>query len=111
VPLNAEFAAQMTLFGAPQPAPSPTPVAQLPSAPERPATAAFERREQLRQERSRLVAELHRRDGRSHREINVWLNRAVGVGRVDAASIKQLERSVDVLVRELTRGARRAAPG
>jgi superfamily II DNA or RNA helicase len=110
VPLNAEFAAQMTLFGPPQPAPSPAPVAQLPSAPEPPA-AAFERREQLRQERSRLVAELHRRDGRGHREINAWLNRAVGVARVDAASIQQLERSIDVLVRELTRGARRAAPG
>jgi superfamily II DNA or RNA helicase len=111
VPLNAEFAAQMTLFGPPQPAPSPAPVAQLPSAPERPAAAAFEHREQLRQERSRLVAELHRRDGRSHREINAWLNRAVGVGRVDAASINQLERSIDVLVRELTRITRRAAAG
>jgi superfamily II DNA or RNA helicase len=111
VPLNAEFAAQMTLFGPPQPAPTPTPVVQLPSAPERPPAPAFERREQLRRERSRLVAELHRHDGRGHREINAWLNRAVGVGRVDAASLEQLERSVDVLVRELTRGARRAAPG
>ncbi len=110
VPLNAEFAAQMTLFGPPQPAPSPTPVAKLPSAPAQPA-AAFERREQLRQERSRLVGELHRRDGRGHREINAWLNRAVGVARVDAASLEQLERSIEVLVRELTRGARRAAPG
>jgi hypothetical protein len=110
VPLNAEFAAQMTLFGPPQPAPSPAPVARQASAPDLPA-AAFERREQLRQERSRLVAELHRRDGRGHREINAWLNRAVGVGRVDAASIKQLEHSIDVLVRELTRGSRRAAPG
>jgi superfamily II DNA or RNA helicase len=111
VPLNAEFAAQMTLFGPPRPAPSPTLVAEPPSAPEPPSQAAFERREQLRKERSRLVAELHRRNGGSHREINAWLNRAVGVGRVEAASIRQLERSIDVLVRELTRGARRAAPG
>jgi superfamily II DNA or RNA helicase len=111
VPLNAEFAAQMTLFGPPQPAPSPAPLARSPSAPERPPEAAFERREQLRKERSRLVAELHRRNGGSHREINAWLNRAVGVGRVEAASIRQLERSIEVLVTELTRGARRAAPG
>jgi superfamily II DNA or RNA helicase len=109
VPLNAEFAAQMTLFGPPQPAPAA--VAQTPSEPERPAAAAFEHREQLRLQRSRLVAELHRRDGRGHREINAWLNRAVGVGGVDAASIKQLERSIELLVRELTRGARRAAAG
>jgi DNA recombination-dependent growth factor C len=63
----------------------------------------------LRQERSRLVAELHRRDGRSHREINAWLNRSLGVQRVDAASIQQLERAVAALVKELTRGARRTA--
>ena len=111
VPLNAEFAAQMTLFGPPQRAPSPAPLAQALSGPERPPEAAFERREQLRKERSRLVSELHRRNGASHREINAWLNRAVGVGRVETASIRQLERSIEVLVTELTRGARRAAPG
>ncbi|MGA2163859.1 MAG: hypothetical protein ABSH36_05250, partial [Solirubrobacteraceae bacterium] len=77
-------------------------------APEPAPVAAFERREELRQERSRLVAELQRRDGRSHREINVWVNRAVGVERVDAASIKQLERSIHALTRELTRGSRPA---
>jgi hypothetical protein len=55
------------------------------------------------------VADLHRRDGRSHREINAWVNRAVGIERVDAASIRQLERSVAELERELARGARRTA--
>jgi len=60
----------------------------------------------LRRERSRLVAELHRRDGRSHREINAWLNRSLGVGRVQDASIAQLERSVEMLVLELTRVTR-----
>jgi superfamily II DNA or RNA helicase len=110
VPLSAEFAAQMTLFGAPQRAPA-TPAPAPPPALERPAatTAAFERREQLRRERSRLVAELHRRDGRSHREINAYVNRAVGLDRVEEASIQQLERSIEALVRELTRGPRRAA--
>jgi superfamily II DNA or RNA helicase len=109
VPLSAEFAAQMTLFGTPQGAPSPS--RREPQAPptEQVPIAAFERRAQLRQERSRLVGELHRRDGRSHREINAWVNRAVGVERVDTASIKQLERSIEALVGELTRSSRRSA--
>jgi superfamily II DNA or RNA helicase len=117
VPLSAEFAAQMTLFGALGPAASsPGPAASSPlaapplaGAGEEPPVAAFERRDLLRRERSRLVAELHRRDGRSHREINAWVNRKVGLERVDAASIRQLERSVGALERELARGARRAA--
>jgi hypothetical protein len=71
--------------------------------------AAFERRAHLRAERSRLVADLHRRDPRSHREINAWINREVGIARVDDASIEQLKRSVELLVRELTRRSRRAA--
>ncbi len=107
VPLNAEFAAQMTLFGPPQRAQSST-AAPLP-APEAAPVAAFERRDHLRQERSRLVAELHRKEGRGHREINAWVNRAVGVERVEAASIQQLERSIATLVSELERTSRRAA--
>ena len=55
------------------------------------------------------MAELHRRDGRSHREINAWVNRKVGVDRVDTANIKQLERSIETLIAELTRTNRRAA--
>ena len=106
VPLSAEFAAQMTLFGAPQRAhhvPSPADAAE--EAPEPAPVAAFERQAQLRQERSRLVAELHRRDGRGHREINAWVNRTVGLERVETASIKQLERSIQALTRELARGS------
>ncbi len=106
VPLSAEFAAQMTLFGPPQRAHTPATVAEEIAEPA--PMAAFERQAQLRQERSRLVAELHRRDGRSHREINAWINRAVGLDRVETASIKQLERSIHALSRELTRA--RATP-
>ena len=104
VPLSAEFAPQMTLFGPAQRAPEKTST-RLP-APEPAPQAAFERRADLRLERGRLVADLHRRDGRSHREINAWLNRAVGVDRVESASIPQLERSVAALVKELTRRSR-----
>ena len=111
VPLSAEFAAQMTLFGPPQPAVSSASAQPQPPAPEPAPIAAFEQRDELRQERSRLVAELHRRDGRSHRELNAWINRAVGIERVEKASIQQLERSIETLLRELTRTSRRAATG
>ncbi len=125
VPLSAEVAPQMTLFG---PAPTLASVASTPGgagAGERPKPrragagaeeqpppiAAFERREGLRERRRELVAELQRRDGRPHREINAWLNRAVGVRRVESATIEQLERSVETLLKELTRRRRPAVSG
>jgi superfamily II DNA or RNA helicase len=126
VPLSAEVAPQMTLFG-PSPAmaggggagsaldanatgrastgsPRRATAASVPAP-----MAAFEQRAHLRAERSRLVADLNRRDKRSHREISAWVNREVGVTRVDSATIEQLERSVALLVRQLTRLSRRAA--
>jgi superfamily II DNA or RNA helicase len=105
VPLSAEFAAQMTLFGAPQAARAPSPAPATPE-PEPAPLAAYEQRAELRRERSRLVGELARRDRRSHREINAWLNRVVGLQRVDDATIQQLERSVHALVKELSRSKR-----
>jgi hypothetical protein len=99
----------MTLFGSAQKAPASTST-RVPT-PEPPPPAAFERRDDLRQERSRLVADLHRRDGRSHREINAWLNRAVGVDRVETATIPQLERSIATLVKELTKKRSRSPVG
>jgi hypothetical protein len=64
---------------------------------------AFEQRARLRDERHRLVAELTRRDGGSHREINAWINRKVGIRSVEQATIHDLERSVELLVSKLTR--------
>jgi superfamily II DNA or RNA helicase len=101
VPLSAEFASQLTLFSQAEPAESALVAAAPIPAPEPAPAATFERRDALRQERSRLVAELHRQDGRSHREINAWVNRAVGLDRVEGASIKQLQRSVATLEKEL----------
>jgi superfamily II DNA or RNA helicase len=109
VPLSAEVAPQMTLFGA-----APTQRAdraERTPAPEPAPVAAFERRARLREERRGLVADLAKRSGSNHREINTWVNRAVGVVRVESASIEQLERSVKTLVKELTRHSRRAASG
>ncbi len=109
VPLSAEVAPQMTLFGPAQAAPAQKTHKSPP--PEPVPVAAFERRAMLREERQRLVADLAKRSGSTHREINAWINRETGVGRVESASIEQLERSVQTLVRELTRQSRRAASG
>ncbi|MGH2914172.1 MAG: DEAD/DEAH box helicase [Solirubrobacteraceae bacterium] len=118
-PLSADVAAQLTLFGGPaagRPLTPPGRPAQFtprpphqqpphpPTAPEHgPAVPAFERRAQLRDERHRLVSELRRRDGTSHREINAWLNRTLGIASVDRATVPELERSVELLVRRLSR--------
>jgi superfamily II DNA or RNA helicase len=117
VPLNADVAPQMTLFGAPAPAPAPMSAAAARWAgamadpephgdgePETPGEIpAFERRAQLREERHRLVSEVRRRDGTSHREINAWLNRKLGITSVEDATVGELERSVELLVGKLTR--------
>ena len=121
VPLAADVAPQMALFGPPPGAPGGPPAPKVasprafPSAvdppaeapkPERAELTAFERRALLRDKRHTLVSELRRRDGRPQREINAWLNREVGVAKVADATIEQLERSCALLLDELT-GARR----
>ncbi len=119
VPLSADVAPQMTLFGAPAPAPAAASPAAArwagamadaephgngdgeDDAPRE--IPAFERRAQLRDERHRLVSEVRRRDGTSHREINAWLNRKLGITSVEDATVAELERSVELLVGKLTR--------
>ncbi len=109
VPVAADVAPQLALFG---PSPGAGAVAAPPGpalviAPAVPPPArempAFERRALLRDKRKRLVGELSRRDGRSHAEVNTWLNRQTGVGRVSDATLEQLDRSCELLLRALTR--------
>jgi len=105
-PLSADVAPQMTLFGPPaSPAPPPPAVISADADPEPPVhrVPAFERRARLRNERHRLVSELTRRDGSTHREVNAWINRKLGIISVEQASIDELERSVQLLVGKLTR--------
>jgi hypothetical protein len=90
----------MTLFGPAAGAPLAPVAADAEPAPEPPA---FERRAALRSERHRLVSEVGRRDGASHREVNAWLNRKLGIASVQEATLDQLERSVELLVGKLTR--------
>ena len=116
--LSADVAptSQMSLFGGPAavPAFTPPPAAASPLLAEfTPAVSAetdaakgaptsnlsaFERRNILRDKRHRLVGDLGRRDRRPHKEINAWLNQAVGVSRVEDATLDQLERSIDLLL-------------
>ena len=125
VPLSADVAPQLTLFGPPAASIPPSRGPGAPPSNPTPAITngsgdgngngngngsvdgwrgapAFERRAMLRGERHRLVAEVRRRDGSSHREINAWLNRRVGITRVEDATIEELERSVELLVGKLT---------
>jgi superfamily II DNA or RNA helicase len=105
-PLSADVAPQLTLFG---PAPGAAASSRLapsgptPIAPPVREVPAFERRSRLRNERHRLVSELTRRDGTNHREINAWLNRRLGIASVEQATLRDLERSVELLVGKLSR--------
>jgi superfamily II DNA or RNA helicase len=126
VPLSADVTPQMCLFGTPEPTAGPRAPALSPAAarwadalaspraaggppePEAELEApreipAFERRAQLRDERHRLVSEVRRRDGTSHREVNAWLNRKLGITSVEKATLAELERSVELLVGKLSR--------
>ena len=104
VPVAADVAPQLALFGPPggAPAAAPAPVVTAPAAPDDAPMPAFERRALLRDKRHRLVADLRRAQGGSHAEINRWLNRSCGIRRVEDASIDQLERSIDLLLRRLS---------
>ena len=122
VPLSADVAPQLELFagldGEPPAAPKPFVPSAIPVAPVEPALeeaepelSAFERRASLRAERHQLVATLRRLDGRSFNEINGWLNRKMQIKTVEAATIAQLERSIELLLAELERVSRKGRSG
>jgi superfamily II DNA or RNA helicase len=118
VPLSADVAPQMALFGGGPPAPAPPVGGYAPPPPPTAVSggrdddagtglAAFERRQHLRDRRHRLVSDLRRQSGRTQREINAWLNKATGVSRVEDATIDQLDRSIALVLDELTKASRR----
>ena len=122
VPLDADVAPQLALFGgggggAPAAAaigvargPGRVAFAGPPAVPDEPAELpAFKRRARLREKRTGLVRALAGIDGRSHREINAWVNAQTGAPGVRDASLEQLERSIEVLLAELDRRSRRRA--
>ena len=81
-------------------APAP-PEPQVVEAP--PPEPTHVRRRKLRERRSDLVREVARKRRQGHREVNAWINRAVGLRSVADATVEQLERSVARLERELRR--------
>jgi len=112
VPLSADVAPQMSLFGGGPPPPAATPIVapgvHEPAAEPAGTVSAFERRKRLREDRRRLVSDLGRKQGRPPAEINAWVNERIGVTRVQDATIDQLERSIDLLFEELRSGRRRS---
>jgi superfamily II DNA or RNA helicase len=110
VPIAAEVAPQLALFGPPGGAAAPAGVTTtargaVAAADDEAELPAFERRARLRDKRHRLVADLRRTGGGTHAEINRWLNRSCGIRRVEDASLEQLERSIELLLGRL--GGRR----
>ncbi|HEY8925510.1 MAG TPA: DEAD/DEAH box helicase family protein [Polyangia bacterium] len=94
---------------APVPAPEADPnlaararSAGLPGSPGAPALTPLARRRFLREENSEIVRDLVHRTGRSHAEINIELNKKVGIRRISEATIKQLEQRL-VAARSITR--------
>jgi len=110
VPLSADVAPQMNLFGEPKPAPgaatSTTAVAPPPDVDE-PGTPLYARRAGLRTERQKLVGSLRRMTGEPFAQINARVNGKAGVTRVEDATVDQLERSLGLLLDELTAASRR----
>jgi hypothetical protein len=79
------------------------PIATTPAAPPPPdlrEEPAYARRERLREERNKLVADICRRTGEPHRQIHARMNRATGSKSVGAATVEQLERANELLARE-----------
>jgi superfamily II DNA or RNA helicase len=93
---------ELQLFYEPS-SPGAPPAALRPPPPPEHASEepAYARRERLREERNRLVADICRRSGEPHRQIHARMNRATGSKSVGAATVDQLERANELLTREL----------
>ena len=68
-----------------------------------PKNGMLARRRQLREQNAAAVIDLVHLTGRTHPEINAELNRKVGVKRISIATLRQLERRLE-LARTMLRG-------
>jgi superfamily II DNA or RNA helicase len=112
VPLSADVAPQLALFGGGPPPPAvktPPPAAGAAPPPGAGQEPMFQRRRRLRDKRQGLVVTLAGMEGRSHREVNTWCNKEVGTVGVREATIEQLERSIELLQGKLDEIGRRRA--
>jgi superfamily II DNA or RNA helicase len=103
--IMSETALQLFPTDDPKPVAKPiaAPIAAPPEPREPERESAYETRERLRAERSRMVGDLARRTGKSHREIQSRINRETKVKSVAKATIGQLERGNELLRRDLWR--------
>ena len=93
---------ELQLFYEAQPAPaSPAPPPATRDLPPATPQTAYERREQLRERRARLVADISRLTGEQYKAIHARLNRATGAKSVADATADQLEKGNDLALREL----------
>jgi superfamily II DNA or RNA helicase len=102
--IMSETALQLFPTDDPKPARKATAAVRRKAAPEdleAERESAYATRERLRGERKRLVTDVARRTGKSHREIQSRINRATRVRSVASATIEQLERGNAMLRREL----------
>ena len=83
------------------PAPPPPPAGAPPPPPDLREEPAYARRERLREERNKLVADICRRSGEPHRQIHARMNRATGSKSVGAATVEQLQKANELLAQEL----------
>jgi hypothetical protein len=110
VPLSADVAPQMNLFGEPEAAPRPALAAVAePVDVDEPGTPLYARRAGKRAERHRLVGSLRRLTGETFQQINARLNAKTGVIKVEDATVEQLDKSISLLLDELTAASRRSS--
>ena len=61
-----------------------------------PKNSMLARRRQLREQNAAAVIDLVHLTGRTHPEINAELNRKVGIKRISIATVRQLERRLEL---------------
>ena len=76
--------------------------ALAPALPSLGKTSALARRRQLRELNSNVVADLVHVTGKAHAALNTELNRRIGIRRISEATVRQLERRLE-LARTLLR--------
>jgi hypothetical protein len=73
------------------------------------ATSALARRRSLRELNSEVVRDAVHATGKTHSQVNAFLNKKIGIKRVTEASVRQLERRLE-LAKTLLHSGRRTLP-
>ena len=99
-----QFGGESAVIGsAPVPLPEPESRGGGDGSAENRKTSALARRRQLREQNSAAVADLVHVTGKSHATLNAELNRRSGIRRISEATVRQLERRLELAKRLLGR--------